>query len=240
MATPAFQHGKNGFLAIGYETSAATINTGSITSGSLTVTPTAGTLLAGGISLADKAISTPTSTVYGAFVNGIPVGTATPFATATTSYTLSVSPSAVSASAGSPVLPMVNLSPFINDVSFPTQIETPETTTFSQAGVKTYIVGLKAYTITFAGMYDPTAGSSTTTGGTDAIMNSLISFQDAGKFISFIYGPSTPGAFTGQTPSVVFYGQALLNKYDLKSGVNAVISFDGELQVTGVVTRSIL
>jgi hypothetical protein len=238
MATPAFQHGKNGFLAIGYESS-STVNTGSITGGSLTVTPTAGTLLAGGISLADKAISTPTSTVYGAFVNGIPVGTATQFATATSSYTLSVNSSAV-AGASSPVLPMVNLSPFINDISFPTQIDTPETTTFSQAGVKTYIVGLKGYTITFAGMYDPTAGSSTTTGGTDAIMNSLISFQDAGKFISFIYGPSTPGAFTGQTPSVMFYGQALLNKYDLKSGVNAVISFDGELQVTGVVTRTIL
>ena len=242
MATPMFQHGKNGFLAIGYEKSASNISTLSSAysgSGSMSVTPAASSLLAGGVALDYNAVSPVTNTRYGAFVNGVPVATDTAFATGTSSYTLSVN-GGVSLANGSPVLPMVNLSPYINDISFPQAIETPETTTFSQQGVRTYIVGLKGYTITFSGMYDPTAATSTTTGGTDAIMSALISFQDAGKFIPFLYGPASPGAFTGQSASVLYYGQALLNKYDLKSGVNAIVSFDGELQVTGVVTRTVL
>lgn len=242
MATPTFQHGKNGFLALGYDlTSVATSTLSSAYSGtgSMSVTPTANGLLAAGIALDYNAVSPVTTTRYGAFVNGVPCATNTAFANGTSSYTLSVNATANFAN-GSKVIPMVNLSPYINDISFPQAIETPETTTFSQQGVRTYIVGLKGYTISFSGMYDSTAATSTTTGGTDAIMSALIAWQDAGNFISFIYGPATPGAFTGQSASVQYYGQALLQKYDLKSGVNAIVSFDGELQVTGVVTRTIL
>jgi hypothetical protein len=244
MATPTFQHGKNGFLALGYDltsvaTSALSADYAGTSPWSASVTPTTGGLLAAGIPLDASAVSPVTTTRYGAFVNGVPMATDTKFATGTSTYVMTVNRT-TPASSGAKVLPMVNLSPYINDISFPQQIETPETTTFSQLGVRTYIVGLKGYTISFNGMYDPTAATSTSTGGTDAIMSALISWQDAGNFISFIYGPSSPGAFTGQAASVVYYGQALLQKYDLKSGVNAIVSFDGELQVTGVVTRSIL
>jgi len=251
---PTFQHGKNGFLALGYENvngrSAVTSLTASV-SGSTAViacAPATGTLLAGG---------QPTlagGSVYGAFVNGIPYATTTKFANGVTSYSASVNSTVSGTASGSPVLPMVNISQYLNDLSLPIAIEPSETTTFSQAGVKTYIVGLKGYTITFSGMYDPTASTTTlsnasTTGGLDQIMTDLIAWQDNANtingvytpnFVSFIYGPSTPGAFTGQAPAPQYYGQGIITKYDLKTSVSGVVTFDSEIQVTGAVTRTTL
>lgn len=239
MATPVFQHGKNAFLGLGYEV-AATATTGSVSSGTLTTgTVSLTSLLGGGNPTLDS------GAIYGAFVNGIPCATATKFANGTTSYALAAYPTGMTAAAGSSVLPLINLSKFINDISFPQQIETPETTTFSAEGVKTYIVGLKGYTISFGGHYEATAASTSsgayTPGGADAIMSALISWQDAGNFIPFVYGPATPGKFTVSGAAAVpfFYGQGLLTKYDLKSGVNNIVEFDGELQISGAVTRAV-
>ena len=250
---PTFQHGKNGFLAIGYENvngrTAVTTLTSQVTGATAVIAcaPATGTLLAGG---------QPTlsgGTVYGAFVNGIPYATATKFANGTTSYTTLVNTSISGTASGAPVLPMVNISQYLNDLSLPIAIEPSETTTFSQAGVKTYIVGLKGYTISFSGMYDPTASTqvsnASTTGGLDAIMTDLIAWQDNANtingvytpnFVSFIYGPSTPGAFTGQAAAPQYYGQGIITKYDLKTSVSGVVTFDSEIQVTGAVTRTTL
>ena len=135
---------------------------------------------------------------------------------------------------------MINLSPYINDIGFPQDIEAAETTSFGAAGVKSYIVGLKGSTLTFSGHYD---GSSTTfgsAGGLDELMYTCLQVYQAtaGNFVSFVYGPANPGAFLGGAASKKYFGQAILTKYDIKSAVNSVVTFDGELQVTGAVSHS--
>lgn len=228
---PTFQHGKNAFLALGYDigttsstlTSAVSSTAASITLGTGSMLSTQESIIAGG-------------STYGLFINGVPNYSS---AAVSTSTTLGVSATAAS---GSVVLPMVNISPYINDISFPQAIESAETTTFNASGVKSYIVGLKSYTISFSGMYDPTAysGADGASGGIDQIMNDLFAFQNTGAFVSFVYGPSTPGGFTGTTASPKYYGQGISTKYDLKSSVSGVVTFDGEIQVTGAVVRTTL
>jgi hypothetical protein len=226
MATPIFQHGKNSFLAVGYDTT-STLATAA-TSG--TVATTSLVITNGNANISgEPAIGAST---YGLFVSGIPLVVAgAPSTTAATLLTSQVVSSGI-------CLPMVNLSPYINDIGFPTAIESAETTSFSQAGVKTFIVGLKSYTVTFSGHYDGTAT------GIDKVMADIETYQNtAGNFVPFVYGVSDPGAFqTGSTAnaSVKYYGNAILTKYDLKSSVSGVITFDAELQVTGAVTRSSL
>jgi hypothetical protein len=230
MAT--FQHGKNAFLAIGYDTASTPTTVGSsATTSSLPLTGVT-TMLSSGIATLQG------GSVYGLFVNGVPCGSASAPSSTTTLATGLVLPSAPAS--GSIALPMVNISQFTNDIGFPTAIDANETTTFSQAGVKTYIVGLKGYTVTFSGMFDLTASTSGYAGGIDQIVNDAINFQNAGNTLPFVYGPANPGAFTGVTASPKFYGQAYLTKYDLKSSVSGVVTFDGEMQVTGVVSRTTL
>jgi hypothetical protein len=233
MAT--FQHGKNGFLALGYETAAPipTLTagiTGSTAMGA--ITGFTGSLLASNAS--NQLVATSATATYGLFLGGVPNYV-------TTSVTISGGTLAVSATAatGAQVLTMVNISPYINDISFPQAIETNETTTFSAAGVKTYIVGLKGWTVTFGGMLDLTGG---TPGAIDKIMSDIINFQNlsSANLLSFVYGPASPGALGGGTADLKYYGQAILTKYDLKSSVSGVVTFDGELQVTGAVNRTIL
>ncbi len=230
---PTFQHGKNAFLAVGYDASNVPTTVGSsATESSLTMSGISDIMTAGVTIL-------PGGSVYGFFVNGIPCGgTTSPIATTPLTIDLPSAPPA-----GAPILPMVNLSPYLNDIGFPQTIDPADTTAFSQAGVKTYIVGLKGYTLTFSGMYDPTTGSSSTTGGIDQIVYDMENWQgfNIGSYmIPFIYGPANPGAFDGQTPSIKYYGNAWITKYELKSSVSGVITFDSELQVTGYVSRTVL
>ena len=229
-----FQHGKNAFLALGYET-ATTIPT--LTAG-ISSTTAMGAITGFTSSLLAGAASTPLvtgGTSYGIFLGGVPNYLTT--AVTASGGTLGVS---ATAATGAQVLSMVNVSPYINDVSFPQQIETNETTTFSAAGVKTYIVGLKGWTIAFSGMLDLTSGATNVPGAVDKIMSDIIAFQNASSanLVSFVYGPSSPGALNQGTADLKYYGQAILTKYDLKSSVSGVVTFDGELQVTGAVTRT--
>ena len=219
MATPIFQHGKNAFLALGYD-AATTLATASASSSStLTITNITSALQNEG-----KIV---TGGKYGMFVGGVPVMSA---AAPSSSTTLSAS-----TTVSGTCLPMYNMSPYCNDISFPQQIETPETTTFSAQGVKAYIVGLKGYTISFNGHYDAQSG------GLDEIMNGLISFQDRNGYqIPFVYGPASPGAFGGGSADIKYYGYGVLSQYDLKSSVNGVIEFSAQMQVSGAVTRSSL
>lgn len=246
---PIFQHGKNAFLAIGYDT-ATTPATATLTSAtSLTsIAGATGTLYAQGVP-----ITYGSTASYGVFAGGIPgYGTTAP--TASTSLTLAASAiggSGVSPSVGTtsvPLVPMVNISQYINDIGFPQAIEPAETTSFSAAGVKTYIVGLKGYSLTFAGHWDGTAagGVDGLAGGIDVIMQSCLAYQStAGQFINFVYGVADPGnivsgATAAGTASIKYFGQGVLSKYDVKSSVSGVVTFDAELQVTGPVYRTTL
>ena len=222
MATPIFQHGKNAFLAVGYDTSATLATASATASATLTIAGIT-TPLSGEVPVVNG------GTQYGVFVSGVP-------------YVLSNAPAATcTLAAGSQTiasgtcLPLVNLSPYINDISFPKAIESAETTSFGAAGVKTFIVGLKSYTISLAGHYEGSAS------GIDKMMYDMETFQNtAGNLISFLYGPSDPGTFTGGTASIKYYGNGILTKYDIKSAVGGVVTFDAELQVTGAVTRTTL
>ena len=253
---PIFNHGKNAFLALGYEIGAtyATCTIGSTTSLTSVVVPS-GSLLAGGSgSTASPSMLVGSTATYGVFAGGIPGYTTTAVTSGTTTITLAnsgvasgVTPAA--GSAGVPLLPMVNISPFINDAALPVAIEPSETTTFSAAGVKTYIQGLKGYSLTFAGMYDQTAAGGTgaadgIAGGIDYIVYCLENWQNTpGQFVQFLYGPADPGQMvvgSAGTASIKYFGQGILSKYDLKSSVNGVVTFDGEIQVSGPVYRTLL
>lgn len=229
MATPVFNHGKNAFLALGWASpsySTYPTVTGVIGSTSVAVTGSLPSEITG-----EAAIVNGVS-VYGSFVGGVPVISAA--APTGSSYAYTAQGAAATGASG-PILQMRNISPWINDISFPTAIEPQETTTFSAAGVKTYIVGLKGYSLTFAGMFDETAS------GIDQMMYEMEAFQStAGQFVNFVYGPATPGGFAGGTPDIKYYGQGVLAKYDLKSAVGGVVTFDSELQVTGPVYRTTL
>jgi len=232
MAT--FQHGKNGFLALGYET-ATTIPT--LTAG-ISATTALGTIGGFTNSLLDGNKANPVITggsTYGVFLGGVPN-----YLTASIAASGGTLAQAATVATSAQVLSMVNFSPYINDISFPQAIETNETTTFSSAGVKTYIVGLRGWTISFGGMLDLTVGATNAPGGVDKIMSDIIAFQNvsSANLVSFVYGPASPGALGGGTADLKYYGQSVLTKYDLKSSVSGVVTFDGELQVTGAVYRT--
>ena len=255
---PIFNHGKNAFLALGYELSGSTYATCTLTSSSSlsSVVVPAGTLLAGGTgAYGSPSMLAGSTATYGVFAGGIPGYTTTQITSSSTSVTLAESAIGGTGvlpavgTAGVPLLPMVNISPFINDAALPVAIDASETTTFSQAGVKTYIQGLKGYSLTFSGMYDQTAAGATSAadgvaGGIDYIVYCMENWQNiAGNFVQFVYGPSDTGQFvlgSAGVPTIKYFGQGVFTKYDLKSSVNGVVTFDGEIQVTGPVYRTIL
>jgi hypothetical protein len=236
MSTPIFNHGKNAFLALGWAApdyapySLYPLNYPNVTatlSGNLV---TADATLPASITNEQELVLG--SGQYGVFVGGVPAYGGNMPTSGTGGF--GVTDSALADSIG-PILGMTNISPYINDIGFPQAFEPQETTTFSAEGVKTYIVGLKGYSLTFSGMYDGTADAI------DQWMDEMEKFQStAGNFVQWVYGPATPGGFNGGSPDIKYYGQAILTKYDLKSAVSGVVSFDSELQVTGPVFRTIL
>jgi hypothetical protein len=236
MTTPIFNHGKNAFLALGFAEAANSDFpglTGSVGGNGVPggTADTALTLSATGTFAQINTPPVPGSDEYGAFVGGVPIIT-TDDMTSTSAVTLGEA-----VNAGGIVLPMYNISPWINDVDLPISIDPNETTTFSRDGVKTYIVGLKGWSLTFSGMYDQTDGSM------DYWISQMEAYQDTpGQFITFVYGPADPGQYGGSTiaPSVKYYGQGILTKYDVKSSVSGVVTFDSEIQPTGKVWRTII
>ena len=249
---PIFQHGKNAFLALGFENSTNVNAFSSMTS--VSVSGNAGTLIqAGSFAASDSPIAVVGATsYYGYFVNPNSNASLAPLPSLTTPvYSITASDNtstaisfentiATGATSGTGyLLPMYNFSPYINDISFPQAIDAAETTSFNSAGVKSYIVGLRGYSVTFAGHYDGSSNIMGQDGGMDALLQSALNYQNtAGNFISFVYGPTDPGGFVGGTPSNKYFGQGVLTKYDIKSAVNGVVTFDAELMVTGAVSRT--
>jgi len=232
--TPIFNHGKNAFLALGWAApdyapySLYPLNYPNVTATLISNTVSVGVTLPASVTGETELV--PGSGQYGVFVGGVPAyGSTQPVSGST--FTTAAS----AGDASGAILGMTNISAWINDIGFPQAFEPQETTTFSAEGVKTYIVGLKGYSLTFSGMYDGTSGAI------DQWMDEMEKFQStAGNFIQFVYGPATPGGFNGGAPDIKYYGQGILDKYDLKSSVSGVVTFDSELQVTGPVYRTIL
>lgn len=115
---------------------------------------------------------------------------------------------------------LTDISSYLDNISFPENVETGETTTFGNAS-KTYVVGLKDSTISLSGKWDSTL---------DAHLNGV--FGQAAS-LTFEFGPA------GSTGGFVKYtGECLMTSYEVTTPVGDVVTFSCELQVTGNVTRT--
>lgn len=114
---------------------------------------------------------------------------------------------------------LVDLSAFLDDVTFPETVETGETTTFGNDSM-TYVVGLKDSTISIEGKFDPTPDQQLA----DALGNATA--------LDFEFGPVGNGS-----GSPKYSGSAFLTSYEVGSPVDDTVTFSAELQVTGDVTR---
>ncbi|NBR70489.1 MAG: hypothetical protein EBT75_00070 [Proteobacteria bacterium] len=114
-----------------------------------------------------------------------------------------------------------DLSSYLDDLGFPRDIETAETTTFGVAGsAKTYIVGLSDATISISGKFDATA---------DGYLAGVVG-QSA--TLSFEYGPA------GSTGGLVKYsGECIMTSYEVSASVGDVVTASADFQVTGQITR---
>lgn len=115
-----------------------------------------------------------------------------------------------------------DLSAYLNDVSFPRDVETAETTTFGVSGsAKTYIVGLSDATISISGLFDATA---------DGYLAGVVG---ASATLSFEYGPA--GSTGG---NVKYTGECLLTSYEVSASVGDSVQASADFQVTGAITRT--
>jgi hypothetical protein len=110
-----------------------------------------------------------------------------------------------------------NMSPFLNEATTTTEIETAETTTFGTQD-KTYIMGLSDGTISTSGLFDSTAGAS------NDVLTGLINQEDN----TFTVMPE--GVAAGN-PAVIANGQ--MTSYEVSSPVGDVISISAEVQADG-------
>jgi len=114
-----------------------------------------------------------------------------------------------------------DISAYCNDADFPSDIDSAETTTFGKTA-KTYIPGLSNATISLSGEFDPAV---------DAILAGIIGKADR----SFEFYPVGLG-----TGNIKYNGSANLTKYDVHSPIGGEVTFSAELQVDGVITRTVL
>ena len=110
-----------------------------------------------------------------------------------------------------------DMSPFLNEATTTTEIETAETTTFGSTD-KTYITGLADGTISTSGLFDSTANAS------NAVLTGMIATEDN----TFTVLPE--GAFAGRR-SVIANGQ--LTSYEVSSPVGDVVAISAEIQADG-------
>jgi hypothetical protein len=114
-----------------------------------------------------------------------------------------------------------DLSAYLNDVGFPRNIDTAETTTFGVSGSsKTYIVGLNDATISISGLFDATA---------DGYLAGVLG-QSA--TLSFEYGPASS---TGG--NIKYSGECIMTSYEVSASVGDAVQATAQFQVTGVITR---
>jgi hypothetical protein len=115
-----------------------------------------------------------------------------------------------------------DLSAYLDDIGFPRDIETAETTTFGVAGsAKTYIVGLSDATISISGKFDATA---------DGYLAGVVGNSAT---LSFEYGPA--GSTGG---NVKYTGECIMTSYEVSASVGDVVTASADFQVTGQITRT--
>jgi hypothetical protein len=110
-----------------------------------------------------------------------------------------------------------NMSPFLNEATTTTEIETAETTTFGDDD-KTYIVGLSDGTISTSGLFDSSAGAS------NAVLTGLIAEEDN----TFTVLPE--GSAAGSR-AIIANGQ--MTSYEVSSPVGDVVAISAEVQADG-------
>jgi hypothetical protein len=110
-----------------------------------------------------------------------------------------------------------DMSPFLNEATTTTEIETAETTTFGDDD-KTYITGLADGTISTSGLFDSTAGAS------NDVLTGLIA-QDDNTFTVLPEGKAA-GNY-----AIIANGQ--LTSYEVSSPIGDVIAISAEVQADG-------
>lgn len=116
---------------------------------------------------------------------------------------------------------LVDYSAFLDDIGFPRDVETAETTTFGVAGsAKTYIVGLSDATISASGKFDAAA---------DATLAGVLGHATP---LDFEYGPA--GDDSG---AVKYSGTCIMTSYEVSASVGDVVTASADFQVTGQITR---
>lgn len=122
---------------------------------------------------------------------------------------------------GTPATP-VDISSYLNDVSFPRPIDTAEASTFG-AVYKSYVVGLADSSFSVSGRWDATI---------DAHLNGLVNEENSGTGFAYAYGPS------GSTAAMVKYtGYAMMTTYDITGSIGDLVNFSASFQGIGAVTR---
>lgn len=116
---------------------------------------------------------------------------------------------------------VVDLSAWLDNVSFPESVDTGETTVFGQSS-KSYVVGLKDSTISISGKWDATT-----------LDPQLFGLLGSTVAVTWEYGPA------GSTVGMVRYtGTAFMTSYQVTTPVADVVTFSCDFQVTGNVTRN--
>ena len=117
----------------------------------------------------------------------------------------------------------VDLSPYLNDFSFPREVDTAETSTFG-ATYKTYVTGLVDATISAGGVWDGAAGAA------DATLTAGL-----GTSAAFEYRGNSAAVGTDNPK---YTGTALLTKYEITAGIGDAVAFSAEWQLSSTVTRA--
>ena len=125
-----------------------------------------------------------------------------------------------------------NISDYCKEVSFPSQMDTAETSTFGSE-VKTYVQGLRNSSFSVSGSFEATTlildGTAANGKTLDTIFAEMIG---AAVNPSFAYGP------TGSTAGKIKYsGNFLLTSYQITGSVGDLVSFSPEFQVSGDIAR---
>lgn len=116
---------------------------------------------------------------------------------------------------------LTDISSFVNAAELTDTGEIGETTTADGTGAKTFIPGLRPFTLSIEGLFDSTV---------DAILNAAVN-----ALKTFEYGPD------GLDPTDVRYtGEVICTSYNPPANVAESNKFTAEFQGSGVLTRNII
>lgn len=109
----------------------------------------------------------------------------------------------------------------LDEVTMSDEIETAESTVFGQ-GAKTYQPGLEDATISFSGKYQDDV---------EVLYGQIKAKQRLGTLIPWVFGPEGSGASRRRRT-----GEGVVGSLEISNPVGDIVSFSGEIQVSGVVT----